>query len=50
MILNNAGTISAMEAVFGKAIFCCNRSKRAEFVSLVSRQYEDDMAFFEKNL
>ena len=50
MILNTAGTISAIQAVSGKALFCCNRSKRAEFVSLVSRQYEDDMAFFEKNL
>ena len=50
MVLNSAGTISAMEAVSGKPLFCCNRSKRAEFVSLVSRQYEDDMAFFEKNL
>ncbi|MEA3545139.1 MAG: nucleotidyltransferase domain-containing protein [Thermodesulfobacteriota bacterium] len=50
MILNSAGTISAMEAVSGKALYCCNRSQRAEFVSLVSRQYEDDMAFLEKNL
>ncbi len=50
MVLNTAGTISAMEAVSGKSLFCCDRSKRAEFVSLVSRQYEDDMAFLEKSL
>ena len=50
MILNSVGTISAIEAVLGKALFCCNCSKRAEFVSLVPRQYEDDMAFLEKSL
>lgn len=50
MILNSAGTISAMEAVSGKALFCSNRNTRAEFVSLLSRQYEDDMAFLTKIL
>ena len=45
MILNSAGSISAMEAVSGKPLFCRNTSKRAEFVSSISRQYEDDMAF-----
>jgi predicted nucleotidyltransferase len=50
LILNSAGTISSMEAVSGKILFCRDRNKRAEFVSLVARQYEDDMAFLEKYL
>ncbi|HIP38850.1 MAG TPA: nucleotidyltransferase domain-containing protein [Desulfocapsa sulfexigens] len=48
--LNSAGSISAMEAVSGKALFCRNYSRRAEFVSLLARQYEDDMAFLTKAL
>ncbi len=50
MILNSANTISGMEAVSGKSIFCSNVEKRAEFVSLLARQYEDDMAFLENSL
>jgi len=50
LILNSAGIISSMEAVSGKTLFCSDRNKRAEFVSLVARQYEDDMAFIEKSL
>jgi len=50
LILNSAGTISSMEAVSGKPLFCRDRNKRAEFVSLVARQYEDDMVFIEKYL
>lgn len=44
MNLNTAGTISAMEAISGTPLFCRDRGKRAEFVSLTARQYEDDMA------
>ena len=50
MILNSANTISGMEAVSGKSIFCRDVETRAEFVSLLARQYEDDMAFLEKSL
>ena len=38
LILNSAGIISSMEAVSGKTLFCSDRNKRAEFVSLVARQ------------
>ncbi len=50
LILNSAGTISSMEAISGKPLFCRDLSKRAEFVSLVARQYEDDIAFMAKYL
>ncbi|MCI5146246.1 MAG: nucleotidyltransferase domain-containing protein, partial [Candidatus Electrothrix sp. AR3] len=43
MNLNSAGVISAMEAISGTPLFCRNSGKRAEFVSLTARQYEDDM-------
>lgn len=42
--LNTAGVISAMEAISGTPLFCRDLGKRAEFASLISRQYEDDMA------
>ncbi|CAK8716987.1 Polymerase beta nucleotidyltransferase domain-containing protein [Candidatus Electrothrix laxa] len=44
MNLNSAGVISAMEAISGTPLFCRDLGKRAEFASLTSRQYEDDMA------
>ena len=44
MNLNTAGTISTMEAISGTPLFCRDRGRRAEFVSLTARQYEDDMA------
>lgn len=50
MTLNSAGTISAMEAVSGRTLFCRDFGRRAEFVSLLARQYEDDIAFLAKNL
>ncbi|MDU9048166.1 MAG: nucleotidyltransferase domain-containing protein [Candidatus Electrothrix sp. Rat3] len=44
MNLNSASVISAMEAISGTPLFCRDLGKRAEFASLISRQYEDDMA------
>jgi hypothetical protein len=44
MSLNTAEVINAMEAIRGTSLFCRDLGKRAEFVSLTSRQYEDDMA------
>ena len=44
MNLNTASVISAMEAISGTPLFCRDLGKRAEFASLTSRQYEDDMA------
>lgn len=42
--LNSAGVVSAMEAISGTPLFCRDLAKRAEFVSLTARQYEDDMS------
>ena len=50
MILNSASVISSMEAVSGEILFCRDHNKRAEFVSLIARQYDDDMAFIKKYL
>ncbi len=50
LILNSANTISGMEAISGKPVFCKDINERAKFVSLLARQYEDDMAFLEKAL
>lgn len=44
MNLNTASVVSAMEAISGTPLFCRDLGKRAEFASLISRQYEDDMA------
>jgi len=44
MNLNTAGVVSAMEAISGTPLFCRDLGKRAAFASLISRQYEDDIA------
>ena len=43
--LNRASPVTRFEAVSGRAIFCRDRARRAEFVSLAAREYEDAMAF-----
>lgn len=43
--LNRASPITRFEAVSGRAIFCRDRARRAEFVSLAAREYEDALAF-----
>lgn len=49
MNLNTASVISAMEAISGTSLFCRNIGQRAEFASLISRQYEDDMAQLQRH-
>ncbi|MCI5141064.1 MAG: hypothetical protein D3909_04910 [Candidatus Electrothrix sp. ATG1] len=49
MNLNTASVISAMEAISGTPLFCRALGKRAEFASLTSRQYEDDMAQLQRH-
>lgn len=44
--LNKADPILRFEAVSGRSIFCRDLARRAEFVSLTAREYEDAMAFF----
>ncbi len=43
--LNRASPVTRFEAVSGRAIFCRDRARRAEFVSLAAREYEDALAF-----
>lgn len=50
LVLNTAGSIIGFEAVSGRALFCRDKGRRAEFVSSVARQYEDDMAFLARGL
>ncbi len=45
LALNNAGTIVRFEAVSGRLLSCRDRGRRAEFVSLAAREYENEMAF-----
>jgi hypothetical protein len=42
--LNDASSILRFEAVSGRLLFSRDDSARAGFVSLASREYEDDMA------
>lgn len=46
--LNEANPILRFEAVSGRAVFCRDASRRAEFVSLTAREYEDEMAMVER--
>ena len=50
LVLNAAGPIVRFEAVNGRAVFCRDKNRRAEFVSLTAREYEDEMAFLHKSL
>jgi len=44
VILNEANPMLRFEAVSGRRLFCRDASKMAEFVSLTTREYEDEMA------
>jgi predicted nucleotidyltransferase len=44
VVLNEANPILRFEAVSGKLLFCRDRQQMAAFVSLVAREYEDEMA------
>ncbi|MEA3308080.1 MAG: nucleotidyltransferase domain-containing protein [Chloroflexota bacterium] len=48
--LNRASPITRFEAVSGRPIFCRDRARRAEFVSLTAREYEDAMAFLRRGM
>ncbi len=50
LTLNTASSISGFEAVSGRALFCRDKERRAEFVSCIARQYEYDMAFLANGL
>ena len=42
--------ILRFEAVSGRSIYCRDSERRAEFVSLTAREYEDEMAFLRRGL
>ena len=48
--LNEANPILRFEAVSGRPLFCRDPGRRAEFVSLTAREYEDEMAFLERSM
>jgi predicted nucleotidyltransferase len=46
--LNDANPILRFEAISGRAVFCRDADRRAEFASLTAREYEDEMALLER--
>lgn len=50
IVLNDANPILRFEAVSGKRLFCRDLSAMAGFVSLTAREYEDEMAQWERAL
>jgi hypothetical protein len=46
--LNEANPILRFEAISGRAVFCRDAGRRAEFASLTAREYEDEMALLER--
>jgi len=50
VVLNGANPILRFEAISGKALFCRDAGRRAEFASLTAREYEDSMALWQRGL
>lgn len=50
VVLNGASPILRFEAVSGRAIYTADLEARATFVSLTAREYEDEMAQYQKAL
>ena len=50
VVLNGANAVLQFEAVSGRSLYCRDVSRRAEFVSLVAREYEDEMAWVQQAL
>ena len=48
--LNDASPVLQFEAVSGQLLFTKNKNRCVEFISLVAREYEDEMAFAQKYL
>jgi hypothetical protein len=49
-VLNGASPILRFEALSGRAVFCRNLDRRAEFASLTGREYEDEMALLRRGM
>ncbi|MFQ5610731.1 MAG: nucleotidyltransferase domain-containing protein [Anaerolineae bacterium] len=50
VILNGANPILRFEAISGRPLFCRDADRRAEFASLTAREYEDEMAFWQRSI
>lgn len=50
LVLNEAGPHARFEAVSGSMLYCRDRDRCAEFVSITAREYEDEMALVRKSL
>lgn len=50
VVLNAASPILRFEAVSGRAIYTADLAARATFVSLTAREYEDEMAQYQRAL
>ena len=50
VVLNNASPILRFEAVSGRPVYVADNEARATFVSLTAREYEDEMAQWQRAL
>ena len=50
VVLNHASPILRFEAVSGRLLFCRDAGRRAAFVSLTAREYEESMAMVQRAL
>jgi predicted nucleotidyltransferase len=50
VVLNGANPILRFEAISGRPLFCRDLGHRAEFASLTAREYEDEMALWQRAL
>ena len=50
VVLNRANPVLRFEAVSGHAVYCRDAARRAEFVSLTAREYEDALAWVQQSV
>ncbi len=50
VVLNDANPILRFEAISGRSLFCRDLGRRAEFASLTAREYEDEIALWQRAL
>jgi predicted nucleotidyltransferase len=50
VVLNDANPILRFEAISGRSLFCRDPSRCATFASLTAREYEDEMALWQRAL
>ena len=50
VVLNGASPILRFEAICGRAVYTADLAARAAFVSLTAREYEDEMAQYQRAL